>query len=154
MSDASLEFSIERPDTETAQLLIHQLDADLLERYPGQWIHGLHSEDIADPEFIFVVARLASQPVGCGALRRLAPGLAEVKRMFVVPAFRRRGFSRQILSFLELTARRAGYATLRLETGTRQAESTGLYRSAGYHSIPPYGEYVGNPYSLCFEKTL
>ena len=154
MSDVSLVLSIERPDTETAQLLIQQLDADLLQRYPGQWIHGLHLEDFVDPELVFVVARLGSQPIGCGALRRLAPGLAEVKRMFVVPPFRRRGFSRQILLFLESTARRAGYTTLRLETGTRQPESTGLYQSAGYYYIPPYGEYVGNPFSLSFEKKL
>jgi putative acetyltransferase len=32
--------------------------------------------------------------------------------------------------------------------------SIGLYRSAGYVDIPPFGEYVGNAVSVCFEKRL
>ena len=29
-----------------------------------------------------------------------------------------------------------------------------LYTSGGYEPIPVYGEYVGNPYSVCFAKRL
>jgi putative acetyltransferase len=149
-----LDFVVVRPDSSIAQELISELDNDLLERYPGQWIHGLHPEDINDPEFFFAVAYFGEIPVGCGALRPLAEGIAEVKRMFVLREYRRRGFSRDILSFLESRARATGYMTLRLETGTQQPESTALYASAGYRPIPCYGEYIGNPFSLCFEKQL
>jgi len=149
-----LTFTIERPDSEAARNLISELDADLLERYPKQFIHGLHPEDIDDPGLVFVVARDGVMPVGCGALRRIDSQTAEVKRMFVVPGLRGRGFARQILGFLEGTARKAGYATLRLETGARQHEAVGLYRSVGYSEIACYGEYVGNPFSVCFEKGL
>ena len=150
----TLGFSIERPDTETARALIAELDADLLTRYPGQWIHGLHPEDIIDPEFIFVVARLGDKPVACGALRRLDSDVAEVKRMFVEGMFRGKGFSRQLLQFLESTAQSRGYRILKLETGTKQPESVGLYESTGYKRTPCFGEYVGNPFSICFEKRL
>ena len=47
-----------------------------------------------------------------------------------------------------------GFHTLRLETGRNLAPALGLYRGAGYHPIPLYGEYVGNPISVCFEKSL
>jgi len=35
-----------------------------------------------------------------------------------------------------------------------QPEAIGLYRSAGYVDIPSFGEYIGNPASMCFEKRL
>jgi GNAT superfamily N-acetyltransferase len=150
----TLGFSIEPPDSETARALVAELDADLLNRYPGQWIHGLHPEDIIDPDFIFVVARLEGEPVACGALRRLDSDMAEVKRMFVKEMFRRKGFSRQLLHFLESTARSRGYRILKLETGTKQPEANSLYASSGYKQIPRFGEYVENPFSICFEKRL
>jgi putative acetyltransferase len=150
----TLDFAIERPDSETARALIAELDADLLTRYPGQWIHGLHPEDIADPDFIFVVGRLDGEPVACGALRKMDSDVAEVKRMFVKGVFRRKGYSRQLLNILESTARSCGYRILKLETGTEQPESVSLYESAGYRRVPAYGEYVGNPFSICFEKLM
>jgi hypothetical protein len=41
-----------------------------------------------------------------------------------------------------------------LETGERQHESLGLYRSAGYLPIPCYGVYAAQAISRCFEKIL
>lgn len=154
MESGLLEFSIERLESEVARTLIRELDADLLTRYPGQWIHGLHPEDMVDASFIFVVARLRNQPVACGGLRRLGGDVAEIKRMFVRAPYRRKGFSRQLLLFLESIARERGYRILKLETGTEQPEANNLYQSSGYEPIPCFGEYVGNPFSICFEKYL
>lgn len=149
-----LRFSIERPNSASAVVLIHELDEALLEQYPGQWVHTLHPEDVANPGLLFVVAYLEKEPIACGALRPLGPGMAEVKRMFVKQAHRGRGYSRRVLEFLESEALESGYHTLRLETGTKQKEAVGLYESAGYRTIPAFGEYIGNPYSLCYEKEL
>jgi GNAT superfamily N-acetyltransferase len=154
MTDPPLTLLVESADSGVARQLIRELDADLLQRYPNQWIHGLHPDDVLDPGLIFVVARAGTRAVGCGALRKLGPGMAEVKRMFIAPGFRGRGYSRMILTFLESKARSSGYLTLRLETGKKQPEAIGLYVSAGYREIPSYGEYVGNPFSVCFEKVL
>ena len=84
----------------------------------------------------------------------MEPGVGEVKRMYVEPDMRGRGLSRQILQKLEDTAREFGYTTLRLETGLKQPEAIGLYETAGYGRIPPYGHYVNSPHSVCFEKAL
>ena len=150
----NLRFSIERPNSASAVALIHELDEALLEQYPGQWVHTLHPEDVTNPGLLFVVAYLEKEPIACGALRPLGPGMAEVKRMFVKQAHRGRGYSRRVLEFLESKALESDYHTLRLETGTKQKEAVGLYESAGYHTIPAFGEYIGNPYSLCYEKKL
>jgi putative acetyltransferase len=142
----------DHPDSEDGRRLIQRLDEDLLQRYPATAIHGLHPQDIADPHLTFLVASVDGHALGCGALRPLEPGVGEVKRMFVLPEFRGRGIARQILMALESTARERGYSTLRLETGTRQPEAIGLYRSAGYSKIPCFGEYADDLFSVCFEK--
>jgi putative acetyltransferase len=92
--------------------------------------------------------------VACGALQALAPGTAELKRMYVRPAYRGRGIARHLLAALEEVALQAGYAQLQLETGTYLPAAIGLYRSSGYEPIATYGEYVRNPHSVCFAKRL
>jgi putative acetyltransferase len=46
------------------------------------------------------------------------------------------------------------YRALRLETGIHQGAAIGLYRSAGYYEITPYGRYRDDPRCVCFEKVL
>jgi hypothetical protein len=43
---------------------------------------------------------------------------------------------------------------IRLETGNQQPEAIALYESHGFDRIPPFGKYVGDPVSLCFEKPV
>jgi GNAT superfamily N-acetyltransferase len=111
-------------------------------------VYALHDE------IEFVVAEDSGHAVGCGALQRLDPTTAEVKRMYVVPEARRRGLSRVILAAIEDRARELGITHLRLETALAFTAAVALYRSAGYHEIPPYGEYAGNPISYCMERQL
>jgi putative acetyltransferase len=102
----------------------------------------------------YLIAVLNGRVVGCGAWQPREPGVAEIKRMYVRPSFRGRGIARQLVVALEEEALAAGRPVVRLETGTYLASAIALYRSAGYQPIPAYGEYVGNPFSACFEKRL
>lgn len=105
-------------------------------------------------DIAYLVAVLSGQVVGCGAWQPLEPGIAEIKRMYVRPSFRGRGIARQLVVALEEDALAAGRPVVRLETGTYLPSAIALYRSVGYLPIPAYGEYVGNPFSVCFEKRL
>ncbi|WP_027341270.1 GNAT family N-acetyltransferase [Hamadaea tsunoensis] len=129
-------------------LLVVAAERELLSRYPDETVTPV------DPLARFVVAYVLSEPVGCGALATVAPGVAEVKRMWVRPANRRTGVGRRILAALERKAHNEKHDTLILETGVRQPEALALYEESGYVRIPPYGEYVGNPLSVCFQKKL
>jgi GNAT superfamily N-acetyltransferase len=96
-------------------------------------------------------------PLGCGALRPLGEGIAELKRMYVIPSARGRGIGRAVLEALEELTRREGWTTLRLETGPRQPEAAALYRRAGYRQIEAFGSYRATPHaadSLFFERVL
>jgi putative acetyltransferase len=102
----------------------------------------------------YLVAVVDGRAVACGAVQRLDATTAEIKRMYVRPAYRGRGIARHLLAALEEYAIAAGHAVLRLETGTYLPAAIALYSSSGYQPIPVYGEYAGNPYSVCFEKRL
>ncbi|MEV4707090.1 GNAT family N-acetyltransferase [Actinoplanes sp. NPDC049316] len=136
-------------DPELAALLIAQ-QRELAEADGGQdgQVYLTH-EDVA-----YLVVVVDGRAVACGAWQALEPGVAELKRMYVRPAYRGRGIARQLVVALEEEALAADRPVLRLETGTYLPAAIALYRSAGYVPIPVYGEYVGNPYSVCFEKSL
>ena len=79
---------------------------------------------------------------------------AELRRMFVTASSRRQGIAKAMLAELEKQAARLGFRRMRLETGNRQASAMALYKQQGFRLIPPFGEYVGDPVSVCFEKIL
>ena len=116
------------PIGETARDLINALCSEMSERYgapPSPFSPG----EAAAPRIVFLVAHFDGQPVGCGALRRLDDEVAEIKRMYVIPARRRTGIARRILLELERHAEAFHYRAIRLETGLRQPEAQRLYES-------------------------
>jgi GNAT superfamily N-acetyltransferase len=149
---------LRRTDIESpvAVRLITALNAELDQRYPeeGANFFRLHPDEVADGRGAFFVAYLDGQPVGCGAVRRIEPSVAEIKRMYVDPRARGGGVGRRILDALEAEARRLGVTRLVLETGPRQPEAIALYTRAGFSEIPLFGEYVDSQFSVCMAKDL
>jgi len=143
-------------DSDDARRLVAALDAHLSERYPPAQRFGpnLRPEQIADGRGIFIVARFDGVAVGCGALRMLGDGRAEVKRMYVEPRRRGQGIAAAVLERLEATARELGARRLVLETGDKQAEAIALYRRHGFTICDCWGEYAASPTSVCMEKHL
>ena len=126
--------------------LVARVEAELCARYQVRTIGGLRPSEFEAAEGgAFVVAWLGDEAVGCGGVRRLRPQVAELKRMFVDAAARRRGVARALLAELEGAARRFGYRELWLETGTEQPEAIALYESAGYLPVPPFDPHDGQP---------
>jgi putative acetyltransferase len=108
----------------------------------------------AQPGSIYLIAFLAENPVGCGALRKIDTITAEVRRMYVLSSARRIGIGRALLVRLEKEAHKLGYASLKLQTGNRQRAAMALYESYGFTRIPPFGEYVNDPISICYAKKV
>jgi len=106
------------------------------------------------PSGAFIVLETDGMTVAGGALRRLEPGVGEIKRMRTAPAARGRGYGRRVLAALEAAAVRRGYHTVRLETGDRLDAAIGLYESAGYARISGYGLWGTDPRAISFEKRL
>jgi GNAT superfamily N-acetyltransferase len=143
-------------DDADVQRLTTAQQAELRARYDGDSEPGT-KPSAADVSVVLVARDTAGTALGCGALRTLGDGVAEVKRMYVVPEARGRGVSKLVLAGLEDAARARGWTVLRLETGPRQPEAIALYEGAGYRPIPAFGGYVDDPdagCSLYYERVL
>ncbi|GAA4638304.1 GNAT family N-acetyltransferase [Actinoallomurus vinaceus] len=92
-------------------------------------------------------------PVGHAALRWAGPDL-ELKRMYVVPAYRGRGVAVALLTAVEDAARRLGVRRIILQTGDRQPDAVRLYEREGYSRIPIFPPYERLTFSICMEKVL
>lgn len=105
------------------------------------------------PGAAFLLARdKEGRAIGCGALRPLQPGVAEIRRMYAAVAGW--GVGSAVLASLEAKAQSLGYDQVRLETRRLNTVVVSFYRRAGYREIQPYGRYVGRPEAICFAKQL
>lgn len=144
-------------DSPTARALITALNAELSAAYPEEGANHfrLDLNDVAPGQGVFLVIWQDGVAIGCGAVRLLGGGDAELKRMYVAPEHRGRGTGRALLDRLESEARKLGATRLVLETGTRQREAVALYERAGFRQIPLFGEYLNSPLtSVCYGKVI
>lgn len=92
-------------------------------------------------------------PIGHLALRRAGEDL-ELKRMYVIPAYRGGGVAVALLKAAEDAARRLGVTRIILQTGDRQPEAVRLYERQGYRPIPVFPPYEELWFSRCYAKAL
>ena len=91
--------------------------------------------------------------VACGALRELAAGICEIKRISIEPDFRGTEFGRPYVRALIARAREMGFHRVRVDTLPTMRAAIEFYQEAGFRPIPAYWP---NPVAgaLFFEKTL
>jgi putative acetyltransferase len=144
------------PAAPAARALIGRLDAYQIGLYPAESNHLDGIEALQQPNVLFLGAYVGDELVGCGAVKRLDDDgiYGEIKRVFVLDAYRGRGVSKRLMQELEAHLRSNGIHTARLETGIRQPEAIALYRRLGYVERGPYGTYASDPLSLFMEKNL
>jgi putative acetyltransferase len=140
----SLAIEPVRAPTEDAIALIEELETELSVHYPAEQRHGLAAERVFQPNILFFIARQDGVAVGCGGIA-FEPDFAELKRMYVRPAWRGRGIAQAILARLEQAARAQRVARLVLETGDVLHAAMRLYKSAGFTSCQAFGAYAAMP---------
>jgi GNAT superfamily N-acetyltransferase len=107
----------------------------------------------APPAGRLLLALAKGDAAGCVALRPVAEGCCELKRLFVRPAFRGQGLGKRLAQRLITEGRLIGYTTVRLDTlHTMRAaiqlyESIGFVRCRRYYSTPL-------PHTVFMELTL
>lgn len=108
--------------------------------------------NLAPPAGVLLLARVDGDPAGLGGVRHLDTPVAEVKSMYVAPAYRGTGLARRILAELERVAAERGCEAVRLDTSDYLTAAIALYRAAGYREV---ADYNGNPKAnLWFERQL
>ena len=149
-----IEFRREPAGSPAARTLLTAMEQEMFDLYDMPTMPTPASaEDLEPPNGgAYVVGWEDGRAAAGGALKRIEPGVAEIKRMYVLPDARGRGLARRLLAAIEDTARELGYERVRLDTGASQPHARALYESAGFRDIP---DYNGNPFAAYWgEKAL
>lgn len=130
--------------------------SELAARFPAGFDPGPDTpqglEEMRPPGGIFLLAEEGATLHGCVALRTLAPGVGEIKRLWVSPSARGMGLAGRLMQAVEDSARSFGHRTLRLDTNGTLTEALAFYRRRGWTEIPRYND---NPYAEAwFERAL
>lgn len=94
----------------------------------------------AGPHGALYLCMRGKESAGCVAVRRLEDDVCEMKRLWVRPRFRGQTLGVRLASAAVDAAHRLGYNRMRLDTLDWMRDALRLYRSLGFHEIPPYYE--------------
>jgi len=92
----------------------------------------------APPSGALLLAACQGDAAGCVALHAWEPGVAEMKRLYLRPAFRGHGVGRALAEAVIERAREIGYQSLRLDTLPTMTSAQVLYRRLGFREIAAY----------------
>jgi putative acetyltransferase len=136
-----------RPDVH--QLLSEHL-ADMFATSPAESVHALDHSALSHEAITFWTAREDGVLLGCGALKELTDGHAEIKSMRTTTNARGRGVATLMLKHIVAQASERGYGRISLETGTEEyfAPARRLYARHGFTECPPFADYTLDPNSV------
>jgi ribosomal protein S18 acetylase RimI-like enzyme len=112
------------------------LDPDGLDHDIAHW----QDEYDGKTGVLLLVVDPAGEVVGTAAVRRLEPGTAELKRMWLRPSCQGRGLGRRLMDASLAEARGLGCRALRLDTQATLVSAVHLYRAYGFTDIPRYND--------------
>lgn len=102
---------------------------DEVESLPGAYV---------PPSGSILLAEFEGQLAGCVAMRPLAGGACEMKRLYVRAAFRGKGVARALAEAIVEAARARGYSCMLLDTIASMEAARSLYLSLGFEETAPY----------------
>jgi putative acetyltransferase len=123
---------------------------------PVESKYALDLDGLRRPEVTFWSVTDAGALVGCGAIKQLGDGHAEVKSMRTVSARQRSGVASLVLSHLIDEARRGGITRLSLETGSAEffRPARNLYEKFGFEYCPAFADYRPSPHNVFMTRAL
>ena len=97
-------------------------------------------EIFSPPHGRLLLVTVDSNVVGLSCLRNIGDGIGEIKRMYIQPKFRGKGYGKGLMEYLYQEAKKIGYHSLRLDSVNFMKAAHGLYRSFGFKEREPYPE--------------
>ncbi len=123
---------------------------------PPESKHALDLDGLRAPEVTFWSVYDGDTLVGCGAIKRLDDGHAELKSMRTAPARTRSGIASMLLEHIIDEARSMGFSRLSLETGSAEFfhPARKLYEKYGFGYCEPFADYRPDPHSVFMTRQL
>jgi GNAT superfamily N-acetyltransferase len=100
----------------------------------------LELDKFSPPGGRLLLAECDNQIAGIACMRKIREDIGEIKRMYVRPAFLRRGIGRALVEALITAAREIGYPRVWLDSARFMRAAHTMCRSIGFREIAPYPE--------------
>jgi N-acetylglutamate synthase-like GNAT family acetyltransferase len=117
-----------------------------------------HLTSYISPEGIYYILQIDEKVAGMGALRKTKTDIGEIKRMYIRPEYRGKGFGTELLQQLLRKAKEFQVSIIRLETGKFMTRAQTIYHKAGFREIDAYPDIETpsplRPYWLFMEKMI
>jgi putative acetyltransferase len=109
--------------------------------------YGLQSDEATDGDLsdieryyinnngFFEVVEVHGKIVATVGLSKVDESTCELRKMYMLPAYRGKGLGKQLLEMALTKARSLGYRRVTLETATPLKEAIGLYRKYGFKPV-------------------
>lgn len=136
--------------------LVHEHFEEMIAMSAPEVSGALHVVGFDDPSVTLFGLREDGKLLGCGALKDLEDGTAEIKTMRTVESARGRGIGGLMLEFLVEEAGRRRNSRVYLETGSENffIPARSLYRAKGFVECGPFANYKIDPHSVFMFRDL
>lgn len=130
--------------SERAAEVLARYFSELDSRLPGGFNPALTEvtspEDVTPPkgDFLLMTALNSDEVIACGAVRLVDADTAELRRLWVAPDARGRGFGRTLLRNLENRARGLGARRVVCSLNPEMVEGLELFTRRGYTPTEPF----------------
>ncbi|MGF1538006.1 MAG: GNAT family N-acetyltransferase [Elainellaceae cyanobacterium] len=123
---------------------------------PPESKHALDLEGLRKPEITFWTVWDNDRLIGCGAMKELDTGHAEIKSMRIAASYRGKGIASMLLKHILNEAKLRNYRRISLETGSMPffKPARNLYAKYGFENCAPFSTYREDPNSVFMAKTL
>jgi putative acetyltransferase len=90
------------------------------------------------PQGGIVLCKMDDEFIGCAGIRKIDNNTAELKRMFIKPAYQKKGTGKILLEKSVQLAKLLNYKIIRLDTLNYMTPAINLYKQYGFYEIPAY----------------
>jgi len=97
-----------------------------------------HLDKFINPKGRLLLVSLDGQMAGIACLKELTSTMGEIKRMYVRPAFRRKGLGQALVKRLLKEAKEIGYDAVRLDSTRYMEDAHRMYEKMDFREIEPY----------------
>ena len=155
-------YTIRPPQNSSEWEVVKKLLLDYRHEFDDDTCFTSFEEELADIENLYAkddhlkliaISQSDAGVVGCVAYRTYSPGIAEMKRLYVVPAHRGFRLGRLLAEAIIDRAIEAGYNEMILDTMIEMKSAQQLYFKLGFEVIPSYNEQDTEKV-ICFSKAL
>lgn len=155
-------YTIRPPATSSEWKVVRQLLIDYRNEFDDETCFTSFEEEFNNLEAVYteagkwkliVVEETSQKIVGCVGVRTLSPGVAEMKRLYVIPSHRGLHLGKRLAEEIIELVKKNHYDRMLLDTMLEMKDAQRLYERLGFRIVGAY-DHQDLSKLICFEKEL